>query len=103
MNSLPLKTIRFFIAKTCPYHISQNAIHELKRFLEDLSEQIAKMAVQEFKELNNRRKKLGLPELHRLNEWSVQRACKNILKPSEDNNKGLQSRKIVGPGGKKNA
>ena len=101
MADLPLKTLKLFFKECCSFHISGEAVILLRDVLECVSYRIIKDAVREFDELNKSRIRQGLSPLRRLNSWSVRRASEKVLMGVSNYDMGLQSRGVVGPGGKK--
>ena len=97
--SLPLKPVKQLLGQHWPNQISEAAAWELKSFLEQVGVQIGREAVIEFEKLNERREKLGIPRLKRLNAWAVKQACRNVLKQDTVSNLGLQLQDVVNPGG----
>jgi len=96
---LPTKPVRDILKQHCPYHITAEAIIESKHFLEAMMAYLSMEANKEFEGLNERREKLGLPRLKRLNLWSVKKASEKVLKRLEFNDTGLQSNGFVSLGG----
>ena len=99
---LPLKPIKEILRQECNSHqISIEAVIESRNFLEKLMHELSKKAMEEFTRLNDRRKKLGLPKLKRLNSWAVRKASEKVLKQFGNNEMGSQSKppEIGSPGG----
>lgn len=98
---LPIKPLKKILKQDCCYYIKNEAVWELKKFLEDIAQSISLEAVKEFEKLNKRREKLGLPRLKRLNAWAIKGACGKVLKQVADVEMGLHSSRVVSPGGDK--
>ena len=99
---LPLKPIKEILKQECNSHqISIGAVIESRNFLEKLMHELSKKAMEEFTRLNDRRRKLGLPKLKRLNSWAVRKASEKVLKQLGNNEMGSQSKPpgIGSPGG----
>jgi len=101
MHMIPLNSVRKIMGRHCPYHISTEAIVELRDILEGLGLEIAQQAVAEFENLNKYKEKQGLRPLKRLNAWAVKNSDLyiNIINGLKNKNKGLQPEEIVIPQG----
>ena len=103
---LPLQPIRAILAQNSPFHISDDAVREIRDFLDTIASDICKQSVQEFTKYNRNRKIQGLGIKKRLDAHAVERAIPlvtdNIYKRLSHNNMGLQTvEMIVNPGGTK--
>jgi len=99
---LPLKPIRAILEENCPYHISEEAVIELKKIIEYAIEDISKEAVKLFEKRNKARYDKGLRPLKRLDVWSIHNSSINFLKTKSIIYKGLRTGRIVTPGGTMN-
>ena len=86
---IPHAPLRRILRAKCPHQISRAAVTVLQTSLEDMADEIAKLASIEFNQLNEQRGTLGIYPLKRLNKWSVQKACHKFLKPVRDRGGGL--------------
>lgn len=101
---LPLQPIRAILAQNSPFHISDDAVREIRDFLDTIASDICKQSVQEFTKYNKNREIQGLGIKKRLDAHAVERAIPlvtdNIYKRLFHNNMGLQPVEvIVNPGG----
>ena len=106
MTSLPLKPIRDLLTRDSPFHISDDAVREIRDFLDTIASDVCKQSVQEFTKYNKNREIQGLGIKKRLDAHAVERAiplvADNIYKRLSHNNMGLQPvEMIVNPGGTK--
>lgn len=96
---LPRKPLKRMLKHDCPYQVSDDAVIALRNILETLAEDISHTAVEAFEDLNEKRTQLGIRQLQRLNEWAIVRAVENIFSSDSYYDMGLQSSRIVSPGG----
>ena len=106
MTSLPLKPIRDLLERDSPYHISDDAVREIRDFLDTIASDICKNSVKEFTIYNKNREIQGLGIKKRLDTHAVKRAIpqvtNNLYKRFSNNSMGLQLvEMIVNPGGTK--
>jgi len=105
-GSLPLAPIRALLTQDSPFHISDDAVREIRDFLDTVAIDVCKESVKKFTEYNRNREIQGLGKKKRLDGHTVERAIpgvtKNLYKRLSNNNMGLQPDEvIVNPGGTK--
>ena len=103
---LPLAPIRNLLARDCPFHICDDAVREIRDFLDIIAIAICKESVKKFTGYNNNREIQGLDLKKRLDahavESSIPVVANNLYKGFSHNNMGLESEEvIVNPGGTK--
>ncbi len=83
--------------------VSKKAVDEAEKFLQNVVHELGKQASEQFNQLNERRKKLGLPVLKRLDAWTVKKAEEKVFSNTNNTSMGSQPKppETGNPGGNK--
>jgi len=88
LPKLPVKPIKHILKNYHKGEISDDACYYVRDILLELTEILAEKAVKEFEEINNERKKHGIPKLKRLDKSSFINIWDSFFKSIDVSNMG---------------